>query len=566
MRWSLFGRSVTSQTPRRGGLKRSLAVELLESRVLLSNSNAPSYGHVDEIVSVEAALPNTTSFVKSFGGSGWDTGETIIQTSDGGYAVLGSTKSFGAEGYDFWMLRLDAKGGVVWQKTFGGFDNEIGRCVIQTSDGGFALAGFVGSFGAGQADGWLLRLDPDGNIIWENAYGGYLQDDAFAIVENDDGGLTIAGGTRSAGAGSSDFWVFRVDASGEPLWSKTYGTADYDFAYDIVTTSDGGYAITGGVHCFAQCDFWLLRLDADGSVVFDSTYGGDAREWGNAITATRDGGFVVVAETSSFGSSSDAWVVKTDAAGAVIWEKAFGGALSDEAFGITESPDGTLVVTGSAYDPAASFVSPWAMKLDQDGHVLWRKSLQTPGAWNHVTSPVATSDGGYVVTGLTNGAIRPRDGDLLVAKLDCDGDAFACKAFADSSTTVADTSTTVTSLMVSGVDVTLSITPSLAKSTNTDAVEQLICPLSPEQLLAELYEDVVELELPHGIQRSLLAKLEAASERLAEGNFGAASNNLEAFIHHVEAQRGKKIPGEAADQLIIDAQVVIDVILTISAD
>ena len=541
MRSSLFSRTRASLRPR--GLTRPLAIEPLENRILLSHTDI-----------------DTTTFIKSFGGSERDFGQSVIETSDGGYAVLGLTRSFGVSNFDFWMLRLDANGDTLWQKTYGAGDNEFGRSVIQTSDGGFALAGFIGSgsFGAGTVDGWLLRLDADGNVLWQQTYGGTAYDDAFAIVQNADGGFTLAGGTRSAGAGSADFWVFRVDPSGTLLWQKTFGTPEYDFAFDIVSTTDGGYVITGGVHCFADCDFWVIRLDADGNLVFEQTYGGSAREFGAAVAATGDGGFVIVGDTESISSSRDAWVIKIDATGGVVWEKAFGGNTSDIANGIAEATDGSLIVTGGDFDPATGVAAPWLMKLDENGNVLWRKTFVAEGTINIVKSPFATSDGGYVATGRMKVASPTTKSELLVLKLNSDGNVLVCDALTDSITTVTNTSAAVGSIGISaGAASTLSVTPSFASPSNTSAVEELVCPLPPGDLLAALIEDVTGLNLPGGIENSLLVKLEGALRKLEDGNDVAAMNNLNAFIKEVEAQTGKKIPLDVADSLIDAAETII---------
>ena len=486
----------------------------------------------------------------------------MIQTDDGGYVALGLTSSFGAANYDFWMLRLDHRGDIVWEKTFGAADNEFGRSVIQTSDGGFALAGFIGSgsFGAGLADGWLLRLDANGNVLWQQTYGGSGQDDAFAIVENADGGYTVAGGTASAGAGSSDFWVFRVDASGAVLWQKTFGTSDYDFAFGIVGTTDGGYVITGGVHGFADFDFWVIRLDSDGNLVFEQTYGGTARDFGRALAATWDGGFVVAGDTESFSGSRDAWVIKIDATGTLVWAKAFGGTTSDVANGIAESADGSVVVTGSNSDPATGISATWIMKLGEDGNLLWRKTYEGQGTRNLMRSPFATSDGGYVATGRTNSTDGITNGGLLVLKTDVNGSVLGCDALTDNPTTVIDTFATVGSIGISGAASTLPVTPSFVSPSNTSAVEELICPLPPGDLVAAVIEQVTDLNLPQGIENSLDAKLDAAMKLLDDINANndvAAINTLEAFINAVEAQRGKSISEADADALIAAAQEII---------
>jgi uncharacterized delta-60 repeat protein len=205
---------------------------------------------------------------KTYGGSSTDYAYSIQQTFDGGYIVVGETLSFGAGGNDFWVVKLDSAGEIDWQKTYGGLAYDIARSIQQTSDGGYIAAGETLSFGAGGNDFWVMKLDGVGEVEWQKTYGGSYDDIAYSIQQTSDGGYIAAGDTLSFGAGQNDSWVMKLDGAGEVEWQKTYGGSSYDSAYSIQQTSDGGYIATGYTQSFGagHRDFWLLKLNPNGSI------------------------------------------------------------------------------------------------------------------------------------------------------------------------------------------------------------------------------------------------------------------------------------------------------------
>lgn len=148
-----------------------------------------------------------------------------------------------------------------WIKAYGGTNSEVARSVIQTSDGGYLLAGETASFGAGGKDFWLVKTDASGNMEWNNTYGGASNDMAFSVVEAGDG-YTLTGRTNSFGVGIADFWLVKVDSSGNHEWNKTYGGGDADAARCVINTGDGGYVLAGFTQSFGAGgqDFWLVKI------------------------------------------------------------------------------------------------------------------------------------------------------------------------------------------------------------------------------------------------------------------------------------------------------------------
>jgi len=207
------------------------------------------------------------SFAKTFGGSDYDRVYSVQQTSDGGYIVAGYTRSFGAGGYDVFLLKTDASGNLRWAKTFGGSDWEGASSVQQTSDGGYIVAGYTYSFGAG-GDAFLLKTDASGNLQWAKTFGGSDYEFAFSVQQTSDGGYIVAGGTYSFGAGSYDVFLLKTDASGNLQWAKTFGEGSGDVAFSVQQTSDGGYIVAGWTWSFGAGyeDVFLLKTDANGNI------------------------------------------------------------------------------------------------------------------------------------------------------------------------------------------------------------------------------------------------------------------------------------------------------------
>jgi hypothetical protein len=207
-----------------------------------------------------------------------------------------------------------------WTKTYGGTSGDYADALVQTSDGGYALAGMIESFGAGPLDCCLVKADASGNMQWNETYGGTNGDGAYALVQTGDGGYALAGRTGSFGGGGDDFWLVKTDASGTMEWNRTYGGTSYDLAYDLVQTTDGGYALAGETCSFGagNYDAWLVRTDASGTVQWNRTYGGTNEDGATALVQTSDGGYALAGRTTSYGSGEpDFWLVKTKADGAV---------------------------------------------------------------------------------------------------------------------------------------------------------------------------------------------------------------------------------------------------------
>ena len=367
---------------------------------------------------------SSTGWSQTYGGTENDGALSLLQTSDGGYAMVGYTRSFGAGEDDFWLIKTDEAGSMQWNRTYGGTGSDIAVCLIETSDGGYALVGYTESFGAGSDDFWFVKTDDAGNMQWNRTYGGTKGDYAFSLVETSDGGYTIAGYTRSYGAGRDDFWLIHVDSSGTAEWNRTYGGWDDDGAIFLVHTSDGGYALAGMTESFGygsdRDDFWLVKTDSSGNMEWNQTYGGTIREYGFCLVQTSDGGYVMAGCTCSFGAGShDSWLVKTDAFGNMEWNQTYGGTDVDGATSLIQTEDGGYALAGSTKSFGAGDFDWWLIKTDGAGNMQWNQTYGGRGT-DIAASLVETSDGGYTIAGYTY-SIGAENSDLWLIKTDEQG-------------------------------------------------------------------------------------------------------------------------------------------------
>lgn len=203
---------------------------------------------------------------RTYGGSSLEAGLSVIEVSTGGFAITGWTTSFGAGGADILLVRMDANGNLLWSRTYGGPNDEYGYSIVELSTGGFAITGDTNSFGAGASDVWLLRTNADGNLLWNRTYGGLSGDRGRSVLEVSGGGFAIAGDTGSFGAGNYDVWYLQTDSDGNLLWNQTFGGAEIDWGFSMVGVSTGGFAILGGTYSFGAGmeDVWLIRVNVLG--------------------------------------------------------------------------------------------------------------------------------------------------------------------------------------------------------------------------------------------------------------------------------------------------------------
>jgi Divergent InlB B-repeat domain len=353
------------------------------------DKSSPYYGGGGDFWVIRLNRAGDKLWDRSFGATGAEDLRTMIATADGGFLLGGSSDSppsgnktsplFGYD--DYWIVKVDADGNKLWDKSFGGTAIDEIYAMKETTDGGFLLIGDSQSpAGTGNKaaatlgfnDLWVVRIDSNGNKLWDKSYGGTSQDSGATLDVLPNGNMLLGGYSRSlAGTGSktspkignADFWVTLCDPSGNPIWDRSYGGTNIDFAQVILGLEDG--FVIGGrsdgpggsktAQSFGNADYWLVRADRNGNAVWDRSYGSNLYDELSDIVTMPDGGFILGGtcyggmggnKTSQNIGGPDFWVVRTDQMGNKIWEKAFGTQKDDYLYSLLRTHDGGLVMAG----------------------------------------------------------------------------------------------------------------------------------------------------------------------------------------------------------------------------
>ena len=363
-------------------------------------------------------------FVNTFGGSSDEIGESIQQTSDGGYIITGSTESFGNGAKDVWLIKTDNEGNLEWNKTFGGENDDIGYSVTQTNFGGYIITGSTESFGNGGKDVWLIKTDSQGNEDWNQTFGDILNDVGESVQQTADGGFIIAGWTYSFSNGNSDSWLIKANSNGGEEWSKNFGGSNADVGLSVAQLNDGGYIVTGYTESLGSAakDAWLYKTDMQGNALVIELFGGSGDDIGESVLQTNDGGYIVTGYTESFGNGgNDIWLFRTDSDCNQEWSRTFGGSNNDFGKSVRQTNDGGYIVTGWTNSSGSGNYDSWLIKTNSNGNEEWNQTFG--GTDIDVGESVRqTNDGGYIIAGWTNSS-GSGGYDFWLIKTDPEGNA-----------------------------------------------------------------------------------------------------------------------------------------------
>lgn len=254
-------------------------------------------------------------WTKTFGSDQPDHAFGVQQTADGGYIITGDTSSYGAGSADIWLIKTDTYGNEEWDRTFGGEAEEGSYAVQQTSDGGYIVAGFTSSYSStpDAPDAWVIKTDAEGNEMWSRVFGGSKSDWASSVQQTSDGGYIVGGYTGSFGAGQGDIWLIRLDADGNELWNKTFGGPEEERSYCVRQASNGGYIVSGYTWSYGagEYDIWLIKTSPEGEKEWERFFGGERKDKCKAVIEANDGDYVLAGNTQSFGDDGfDIWLIK----------------------------------------------------------------------------------------------------------------------------------------------------------------------------------------------------------------------------------------------------------------
>lgn len=404
---------------------------------------------------------------KSFGGTLDETATSIKQTNDGGYIVAGKTNSTDGDvtdniylSLDFWILKLNSTGDIQWKKTLGGSQEDFASSINQTNDGGYIVAGstkfsFNGGIPGnhGDYDFWVIKLNSIGNIEWQKTLGGSGTDNALEIQQTLDGGFIVVGDSRSnngnltSNNGSCDGWIVKLDATGNIEWQKNYGSSSCEFISSIKQTIDGGYVFAGTTYSndgdvsgnHGGSDYWIVKINSLGTIEWQKTYGGSGNETVSDIQLTNDNSYIISGysysndgQVTGNNGLADFWIVKTNPAGVIEWQKSLGGSYMDTASKIINTIDNGYVVAGltTSNDGDVTglynfgYSDYWIVKLNSLGNLQWQKALGG-SSYDEAYSIEQTSDNGFIISGFSfssDGNLTSNNGgkDFWIVKLEPD--------------------------------------------------------------------------------------------------------------------------------------------------
>lgn len=279
------------------------------------------------------------------------TARDVRQTADGGYLLTGWTKGQPGAGSAIFLIRTDWRGARTWERLLPGNGFSCGYGVCPADDGGVVVVGDTKSKTGEDHDLFVAKVAADGNVIWEQNFGGPRCDYGASVLQTGDGGYLVAGGTESTGAGIYDVYLIKVDAGGRLLWERTYGGKGSDCGYVLLPTTDGAYVIAGNTDSTGsgRTNAYLIKVDADGRLLWERSYGGDRNSYGWSLLHTGDGGYLIAGEievSGSAGGGFKSYLIKTDAQGREIWERILGGENYGAGYAVWQADAGGYLLAG----------------------------------------------------------------------------------------------------------------------------------------------------------------------------------------------------------------------------
>lgn len=336
-------------------------------------------------------------WTKTYGGEYDDYGYSVQQSSDGGYIVVGSTKAPGFSDYDVFLIKTDANGKTLWSKTYSGFGSNIGYSVLQTSDGGYIIAGQDYINTTFDSDVYLIKTDEKGDTLWTKHHGrGQGIEAGISMQETSDGGYIIVGTTDYVFPTPGEVLLIKTNMDGDTLWTRIFDFGDYGAC--VQQSDDGGYIITGASstnYGTQKMDVFLIKTDESGNMLWSRTYGGEKSEEGKSVIQTSDGGYVVTGTV--FNGTECTFFMKTDAVGDTLWTKMYEGG---QGYSVLQTPDGGYIIAGNTAFNSTSLYDIMILKADSDGHIMWT-STWGGANYDHSHLIIETLDAAYLIVGAT---------------------------------------------------------------------------------------------------------------------------------------------------------------------
>lgn len=363
-------------------------------------------------------------FYTRIGGNGYDYGYDIKQTLDNGYIITGSTSSFGQGYTDVYLLKLDSMGQIKFQKAIGHGANEVGKSVVQLADSSYVIVGYTNSIGFGGYDIYLIKTDKNGNELWHKTYGGSDWDFAYSLQATSDGGFIIGGSTYSMGRGAADGYVLKTDANGDEQWHKTYGGINDDEFKSVIPTNDGNYALTGYTKSYNDLDsgdVWVFKLDLNGDSLWCKSYGGAKQDFGSCLIQLQTNDLLISGGTKSFstnGNTETLLLTYNLSTGNQIYQYVDVSSQEEYYNAVSQGLNGVIANCGTTKNTVFGYDGLVDMYSSTYSYVNFFSEGST--STEEFYSITKTNDKGFIAVGKTNGYNAVLD-DVFVLKMDSVG-------------------------------------------------------------------------------------------------------------------------------------------------
>jgi hypothetical protein len=348
------------------------------------------------------------------------------QTKDGGYIVTGYSYSYSTGSCDVWLIKINSSFKKEWSKNYGGFAQDGGFCVDQTTDGGYFITGITDSFCNGDRDIWVIKTNSTGAEEWNRPLGGAGFEFGRDGHQTSDGGYIVIGkttsygcvGTNQNGNPYTDAWLIKLNSTGHEQWNKTYGNYSNELGIKVLQTPDNGYLLLGR----KQGNTWLIKTDENGTEEWNRTLGRRGKDKGSSIKQTSDGGYIITGQTNiSESSNQDIWLTKINKTYVVLWNNTIQKSQIEHGVDIQQTTDGGYIIIGST-TISNSIFDICLVKTNSTGYEQWYRTFGQGGD-DRGGSVIETDDGGYLMIANTNSYDADKY-DFLLMKTDCNGDCF----------------------------------------------------------------------------------------------------------------------------------------------
>jgi hypothetical protein len=352
------------------------------------------------------------------GGTAYDDASSVFKTSDG-YVIAGSTTSYGIGNYDMYIIKLNNSYVFQWSGTVGGTGADRAYSLTQTTDGGFVFAGYTSFPPSSDGDFYIAKYNSIGNFLWSRTLAGSVIHAAMSVSHTSDGGC-IATGTTTYLSNNGDCYIVKLDAGGNLQWNKIIGGTGQEISRTIIQTIDGGYVASGSTNSFGVQgnDLYVIKTDANGNLLWSATIGGTNNQVANSVIQTADSGYALVGSTEPAIGNMDMYIVKLDKTGSFQWAKNVGGGSNDIANSIIQNPDGSYVLTGETHSFGVNGPDMYIVKFDVNGIFQW--SRVAGGTGTDIGKWIIKTSGGFEIAGFTD-SFSSGLGNMYIVMIGDDG-------------------------------------------------------------------------------------------------------------------------------------------------